>query len=678
MRGRALADRHDGDHDRGADQGRDAVDDDFRDQVGRRGQADGPLALEDHSLADEIADGQRGTQEHRADVEQDQDVDRLLRPGRVGRSQAGAAGHRQRQHAEHEREHRQEREVAAVGGDQPGLAAHQRHDLAPRAGSRRLSQRRRAGGRRRPARGRGMAGQIRAMRAVGIGADAGEDVGPVGAAHHRPDLRGRVGEGGLAAGGQQQDLVAHPDVGQRVRDDDDHPAGVGEPAQHRHHLTVQRRVEARRRFIEDQQRRAGQQFHRHRCALALPTGQLVDASVLVRGQLQLVEHPLDHLPAIIGGGVRWQPQFGGEVQRLLDGELAVHHVVLGHHPDPRAHRRVLGVDVVAVERDQARTAWHRAADQLDQRGFPGAGGSDHGGQRPRFRGEGHVLQQLATVDRQRQPVRGQSAGASRRGLGDQGVAGGEQVGVADRDDVAVAQLRAGDQRPVDESAVAAVVVANLQAGRSGREHRVHAGSECVLDDDVVALGAADRRRALGTHRGRPARQAVPTPGAAAETAAATGAAGRWAVVGAAGRNICVAGLPPPVGEPDAGAATRKVNSGPRGPPNATVRRSRMGITVGARAGDEDAVLALVDDHPVPAVEPQNRVYPRYQGQIVGIDVLKADVAFAVAAHDHIAVDREGVHRRSEPDRQWRHADAARRGELGRTAAHRGLVAAICR
>ncbi|WP_419691002.1 hypothetical protein, partial [Mycobacterium avium] len=46
-----------------------------------------------------------------------------------------------------------------------------------------------------------------------------------------------------AAGGDQQDLVAHVQVGHRVGDHQYHPPGVGELAQHQHHLTVQRRVQ---------------------------------------------------------------------------------------------------------------------------------------------------------------------------------------------------------------------------------------------------------------------------------------------------------------------------------------------------------------------------------------------------------------------------------------------------
>ena len=98
----------------------------------------------------------------------------------------------------------------------------------------------------------------------------------------------------------------------------------------------------------------GQQLHRHGCALALTTGELVDAGLAVLRHLEFLEHLRDDPFAVFFVGVRRQPQLGREHQRLVDGQLAVHHVVLGHHPDPGAQRRVLGVDVVALEGDGAR------------------------------------------------------------------------------------------------------------------------------------------------------------------------------------------------------------------------------------------------------------------------------------------------------------------------------------
>ena len=81
---------------------------------------------------------------------------------------------------------------------------------------------------------------------------------------------------------------------------------------------------------------------------------LVDPGVGVPGHLEFFEHLRDDLGPVFLGGVGRQPQFGRVHQRLVDGQLAVHHVVLRHHPDPGAQRGVLGVNVVALERNRAR------------------------------------------------------------------------------------------------------------------------------------------------------------------------------------------------------------------------------------------------------------------------------------------------------------------------------------
>ena len=267
-------------------------------------------------------------------------------------AEPGVAGNRQRQPTHDERQQRQEDEVAAVGDDQPDLAAGDRGELAAHAGVRRGAQIGRAdsaGGRRR----RPVAGQEAAVGLVGVGAHLGEDVGPVGGSHGLADLAGRAQERRLAAGRHQQHLIADVEVGQRVRDHQHHATGVGQLPQHRHDLQVQRGVQARGRLVEDQQRRPGEQFECHRGALALAAGELVDPGVGVLGQPQFLEYLGDDLFAVGLAGVGRQPQFGGVAQRLVDGQLAVHDVVLGDHPDPGAQRRVLGVDVVALEGDRA-------------------------------------------------------------------------------------------------------------------------------------------------------------------------------------------------------------------------------------------------------------------------------------------------------------------------------------
>ena len=146
------------------------------------------------------------------------------------------------------------------------------------------------------------------MGGGGVGGDAGEQVGPVGAAQRGADLVCWPAVGGLAAGGQKQHLITDVQMGQAVG-----PPSVGQPAQHGHHLAIQRRIQPGGRLIEDEQRRPGQQFHCHRRAFALPAGQPINASVGMTGQLQLLQHPIHRGGALLGAGLR-QPQLRGESQ----------------------------------------------------------------------------------------------------------------------------------------------------------------------------------------------------------------------------------------------------------------------------------------------------------------------------------------------------------------------------
>ena len=340
--------------------------------------------------------------------------------------------------------------------------------------------------------------QVALRGRVGITGDGGEDVGPVRGAHRRADLVGRSVERGLAARREQQHLVAHVQIGEGVRDDQDDAAGVGELTQHRHDLPVERGVQPGGRLVEDQQRRAGQQFQRHRGALALAAGEFVDAGVEMFGHLEFLEHLVDDLFPVGLRGVRRQPQLRGVHQRLAHGELAVHDVVLRHHPDPGAQRGVLGVHVVAFERHLARRRMRVAGDQAGEGRLTRAGRADHRGQGARPRRDRDVVQQrLVVLDRPCHAVHFQAAG--RRGGGglgapDQCAVPEDQVNVADGDRVAVGEQLRLDAGAVDERAVDAAVVADLGAGARRDQGRVVTGGQHVGDDDVVVAGAADLHR----------------------------------------------------------------------------------------------------------------------------------------------------------------------------------------
>ena len=81
--GRALSEPDDEGRDRRLDGGEDKEDEDLRQQVGL---VDRPTACsEDRMFADQVANGQRGTHEDGADIEQDHDAPRLVVRGRAGR-----------------------------------------------------------------------------------------------------------------------------------------------------------------------------------------------------------------------------------------------------------------------------------------------------------------------------------------------------------------------------------------------------------------------------------------------------------------------------------------------------------------------------------------------------------------------------------------------------------------
>ncbi len=250
----------------------------------------------------------------------------------------------------------------------------------------------------------------------------------------------------------------------------DHATGVGEPAQHRHHLPVQRGIHTRRGFVQCQQRRFGQQLHRHRHALALPTRQFVDACADVLGHLEFFDHPRNHLLPFVFGGVGRHSQFGRDVQRLGDGEPAVHDVVLRDHADSAPDRCVLGVQIAPVERHGPTCRLPDPDDHLQQRGLARAGGADNRGQRARPGSEGNPIQQLhvAVLEGQSDVARLQTA-CCRGGLrqADEIAIVEDEVEVADRDDVVVGKRLRLDPLAVDECAIGAVSVLDLDA-RWGR------------------------------------------------------------------------------------------------------------------------------------------------------------------------------------------------------------------
>src|SRR4029077_14740509 len=82
--------------------------------------------------------------------------------------------------------------------------------------------------------------------------------------------------------------------------------------------------------------------HHHRSPFALTTGEPVYPGLGMWRQLEFLQHRACWCPAATA--------FGRVAQRLADGEVAMHDVVLRHHADTTAQRGVLAVDVVPLER----------------------------------------------------------------------------------------------------------------------------------------------------------------------------------------------------------------------------------------------------------------------------------------------------------------------------------------
>jgi hypothetical protein len=86
----------------------------------------------DRPLSDQISDRQCDAHEDRADVEQHQDLTRLVRrvTEGIGDAEPYFSADRQREHAKDERQQRQERELTEASKDQPYLPTRNRRKPA--------------------------------------------------------------------------------------------------------------------------------------------------------------------------------------------------------------------------------------------------------------------------------------------------------------------------------------------------------------------------------------------------------------------------------------------------------------------------------------------------------------------------------------------------------------------
>ena len=233
-----------------------------------------------------------------------------------------------------------------------------------------------------------------------------EDLGVVAAAEVVEYAGGRAEVRDPAARCHDQDVVAYIERQDRVGDHHDDPAVVGQGAELAHHLEVQARVEPGRGLVEEEQRRGGEQLGGDRDPLALAARELgADPVVEALLELELLGDRLHPREPLLRAGVGRQPELGGVPQRLLDLQLRVLDVLLGHQTDLEPELVVVGIEVVALPDHPAVGGRAQAGERTEERRLAGTRGPDHGGQAGRLELQRDVVEQdLAAADHRGQPV----------------------------------------------------------------------------------------------------------------------------------------------------------------------------------------------------------------------------------------------------------------------------------
>ncbi len=163
-----------------------------------------------------------------------------------------------------------------------------------------------------------------------------------------------------------------------MRDDDHDAPSIGQLAEQSRHRAFVARVESRRRLVEEQHRRPGEQLESDRRPLLLTAGEAIDRDVAPLGQPQLVEH-LGHASVALNGiGVRAKAQRGGVGQRPAQRQVQVQNLVLRDMPDPVAELGKCPVQILAVVGYHAAGCRADAGQRVEQRALAGARRSDDG------------------------------------------------------------------------------------------------------------------------------------------------------------------------------------------------------------------------------------------------------------------------------------------------------------
>ena len=321
-------------------------------------------------------------------------------------------------------------------------------------------------------------------------------------AFHAEELRrllGRAGIDHVAARADEHERVAHVDVGDRVGRQDDGATLVGEKPEQEHHPLVEPRVEARRRLVEEEDLRLDQELGRDRHALALPTAQrLHELSPLVL-EVDERERAIDARLALLLRHVLAEADARLEPQRLLDAQVSVHDVVLGHE----AHEGAVGapalVEAHRVVGDVARDRSGLSREQAHQGALAGAARSGHRREACRLERQVHVREEGLRVVLTRPPLDDLHARTNRvhphaadLGEGLEGLGPDDRRERPDLDEVARRNPRAAcHPRAVDVGPCHRCLVLDEEAAVSLSSHDGVSGSD-------QRVGESDRRR-----RGRP-------------------------------------------------------------------------------------------------------------------------------------------------------------------------------
>jgi hypothetical protein len=105
----------------------------------------------------------------------------------------------------------------------------------------------------------------------------------------------------------EHDAIAHGEVVGRVCGEHDRRRPIGKPAQVDDQLRARDWVEARRRFVQEEDVRIGEQLDRDAGALALAAAQRADPDVFLPGQAHGVGRVTDRVVDLGGGCRRREP-----------------------------------------------------------------------------------------------------------------------------------------------------------------------------------------------------------------------------------------------------------------------------------------------------------------------------------------------------------------------------------